>query len=149
MLQNMGAADEEDIVLLVCANCGKEGDNLKSCTACKLVKYCNRECQIAHRPQHKKECRKRAVELHDEKLFKQPPSQYEDCPICFLSMPTLHTGSKYYKCCGKHICSGCGHAVSTRDSDGVVIKDNQEVIKLIMKSVRFVELHVLFQLRRT
>jgi len=60
----------------VCANCGKgeeESGKLKSCTACKLVKYCSRECQIAHRPQHKRECRRRAAELHDEKLFKQPP----------------------------------------------------------------------------
>ena len=34
-----------------CANCSKgeecSGD-LKSCTACKLVKYCNQDCQIAH-----------------------------------------------------------------------------------------------------
>ena len=37
------------------------------------VKYCNRECQIAHRPQHKKECKQRAAELHEEALFKQPP----------------------------------------------------------------------------
>ena len=46
-----------------CAACGKAGDNLKACTACHLVKYCNRECQISHRPKHKKECRKRAAEL--------------------------------------------------------------------------------------
>jgi len=50
----------------ICANCGKgeeESDNLKTCTACKLVKYCNRDCQIAHRSQHKKACKKRAAEL--------------------------------------------------------------------------------------
>ena len=78
----------------ICANCGKgeEGSaSLKACTACKMVKYCNRECQIAHRPQHKKQCKKRAAELHDEKLFKQPPLQYGDCPICFLRLPTLRT----------------------------------------------------------
>ena len=48
-----------------CANCGKGEDSsikLKACAACKLVKYCNRECQIAHRPQHKKACKKRAAE---------------------------------------------------------------------------------------
>jgi len=98
----------------VCANCGKgeeESGNLKACTACKLVKYCNRECQIAHRPKHKKECRKRAAELHDENLFKQPPPQEEDCPICFLLLPSLDpTGKKYQTCCGKTICSGCIHA---------------------------------------
>ena len=26
----------------ICANCGKEGDSLKSCAACMLVKYCSR-----------------------------------------------------------------------------------------------------------
>ena len=33
-----------------CANCSKGGEensgDLKACTACKLVKYCNRDCQI-------------------------------------------------------------------------------------------------------
>ena len=28
-----------------CAACGKAGDELKMCTACKMVKYCNRDCQ--------------------------------------------------------------------------------------------------------
>ena len=93
-----------------CANCGKEdSDGLKACTACKMVKYCNRDCQIAHRPKHKKECRKRAAELHDLELFKQPPLK-EDCPICMLPLPQLNTGHKYYSCCGKKVCSGCIHA---------------------------------------
>jgi hypothetical protein len=100
-----------------CANCGKgeeSSDGLKACTACKLVKYCNRDCQIAHRPQHKKACKKRAAELYDEKLFKQPPPA-EDCPICILPLPPLHTGFKYRSCCGKRICSGCIYAVKIRD----------------------------------
>jgi len=95
-----------------CANCGKveeAGSNLKSCAACKLVKYCSRECQIAHRPQHKKACKKRAKELHDEKLFKQPPP-LEDCPICLIRLPSLETGRVYMTCCGKIICCGCMHA---------------------------------------
>jgi len=87
-------------IVSVCANCGKgeeESHKLKSCTACKMVKYCNRECQIAHRPMHKKECRRRAAELHDIELFKLPPPQYGDCPICLLRMPTLATGIKYIR----------------------------------------------------
>ena len=108
MLQNMSTDDNS---VSVCANCGKEDDKqLKACTACKLVKYCNRECQIAHRPQHKKKCRRRAAELHDEKLFKQPPSQYGDCPICFIQLPSLVSGRRYHSCCGKVICCGCIHA---------------------------------------
>ena len=123
MLQNM-STDNKDVV--VCANCGKEGDNLKACTACELVKYCNRECQIAHRPQHKKECRKRAAELHDEKLFKQPPPKYGDCPICFIRMPSLGSGSSYFACCGKAICSGCIHApVYDDQGNEVPVYDDQ------------------------
>ena len=101
-----------------CANCGKgEEDSctLKNCNACKMVKYCNRECQIAHRPQHKKACKKRVAELHDIELFKQPPPR-EDCPICFLLLPLVDSESKYKVCCGKIICSGCIHAVQMRDN---------------------------------
>ena len=79
---------KEDTIA-ACANCGKgeeSSDDLKACTACKLVKYCNRECQIAHRPLHKKACKKRAAEIHDEALFKEPPP-HEECPICFLPLP--------------------------------------------------------------
>ena len=108
---------DDDNIISLCANCGKgeeNADSLKACTACKMVKYCNRDCQIAHRPQHKKACKKRAAELHDEKLFKQPPPA-EDCDICMLLLPSLYTGSKYKGCCGKMICSGCIHAVAKRD----------------------------------
>jgi len=109
-----------------CANCGKgeeAGINLKACTACKLVKYCSRECQIAHWPHHKKECKKKAAELHDEKLFKQPPPR-EDCPICMIRLPTLITGRTYMICCGKFICSGCMYA-PVYDHEGNVI-DNEK-----------------------
>ena len=104
-----------------CANCGKgeeDAGDLKACTACKLVKYCNRDCQIAHRKQHKRECKKRAAELHDEQLFKQPPPN-EDCPICMLPLPELATGYKYKSCCGKIVCSGCIYAVEKRDGVGL------------------------------
>ena len=118
----MSLANKEDIVSS-CANCGKgeESVKLKSCTACKLVKYCSRDCQIAHRPQHKKECRKRAAELHDIELFKQPPPA-EDCPICFQRLPTLNTGRVYMVCCGKEICSGCICA-PVYDHEGNVIAE--------------------------
>ena len=49
-------------------------------------------------------------------LFKQT-SQEEDCPICFLTLPSLITGRKYKLCCGKIICSGCIHAVRIMDGD--------------------------------
>eukprot|EP00571_Detonula_confervacea_P011869 CAMPEP_0172303550 /NCGR_PEP_ID=MMETSP1058-20130122/5081_1 /TAXON_ID=83371 /ORGANISM="Detonula confervacea, Strain CCMP 353" /LENGTH=179 /DNA_ID=CAMNT_0013014413 /DNA_START=179 /DNA_END=718 /DNA_ORIENTATION=+ len=49
-----------------CAACGKEGDSLKICTACRLVKYCNVACQKAHRKNHKRECKKRAAEIFEK-----------------------------------------------------------------------------------
>ena len=95
-----------------CANCGKgeecSGD-LKACTACKLVKYCNRDCQIAHRPQHKRACKKRAAELHDEQLFKEHPR--EECPICMLLLPYENDTVTFKSCCGKRICNGCIYAM--------------------------------------
>ena len=95
--------------ITTCAACGKEGDTLKSCVACKMVKYCNRDCQTTHRPLHKKECKKRAAELYDEKLFKGHPSE-EDCPICTLPMLDLEE-TAYKSCCSKVICKGCNYAM--------------------------------------
>ena len=97
-----------------CASCGKEGSNLNICNKCKAVKYCNAACKKKHRSKHKKKCERRVAELHDIELFKQPPPR-EDCPICFLLLPLMDSGSKYKACCGKVICSGCIHAVEMRD----------------------------------
>ena len=49
----MATDNNNNTSITICANCGKgeeSSGDLKACTACKLVKYCNRECQIAHRP---------------------------------------------------------------------------------------------------
>ena len=100
---------DADNTMTACANCGKGEENsgdLKACCACKLVKYCNRECQIAHRPQHKKACKKRAAELHDEALFKEHPPR-DECPICFLPLPLDISKTDFKSCCGKIICRGC------------------------------------------
>ena len=101
-----------------CANCGKGDESsgdLKACTACKLVKYCNRECQIAHRPLHKKACKKRAAEIHDEALFKEHPPR-EDCPICYLPLPFDPRGGTFKSCCGKIICDGCIYVMNEEAS---------------------------------
>ena len=58
-------------------------------------------------------CERRVAELHDEKLFRQPPSE-EDCPICFLRLPWLGSGFVYMSCCGKVICRGCVHGFRSR-----------------------------------
>jgi len=47
--------------------------------------------------------------ISDEELFKQPPPA-EDCPICFVRLPSLRKSTIYQTCCGKVICSGCFYA---------------------------------------
>jgi len=97
-----------------CANCGKEGSDVKNtCNKCKLVKYCNAACKKKHRHKHKKECERYVAELHepleasisntdddvngivegfdmvcisDDILFQDPPPK-EDCPICMIPIP--------------------------------------------------------------
>ena len=124
-VENLSIADG---MLTTCANCGKEGNNLNICNKCKAAKYCNAACKKKHRSKHKEECERRvaelqeeelererrAVELHDKKLFKQPPP-HEDCPICMLPLTSLNSGKRYRSCCGKVICSGCIYAVEKRD----------------------------------
>ena len=82
-----------------------------------MVKYCNAACKKKHRPKHKKKCDRLVAKLYDDALFKRPPPQDDDCPICFLRMPTLESGCKYHACCGKVICSGCSYANVKRDEN--------------------------------
>jgi len=132
-LENVSTADmssTDDVS--VCANCGKEGDSNEisnMCNKCKQVTYCNAACKKKHRHKHKKECEEyvslaaqRAAELHDEKLFKQPPLKNEDCPICFLRMPSTTYGWRYMQCCGKVICGGCVYA-PVYDNQGNTMND--------------------------
>ena len=141
MLQNMSTTDKDEDIVSVCANCGKEGSDVNNiCNKCKQVKYCNAACKKKHRRKHKKECEEHvrlatekhicfitkelriAAALHDEELFKQTPS--EDCPICFIRLPYLNSGYRYFSCCGKEICSGCIYA-PIYDDQGNVIADKK------------------------
>eukprot|EP00956_Cyclotella_meneghiniana_P022648 scaffold43089_cov23-Cyclotella_meneghiniana.AAC.1 len=94
-----------------CASCGKADANLKACKACKLVKYCGVECQVAHRRAHKKACREKAKELFDVQLFTQPQRK-DECPICMLTLPCDDEASSYMSCCGKNICNGCRYCLT-------------------------------------
>jgi len=142
---NKMSLNATDDGISVCGNCGKEGNDINNvCNKCKQVKYCNAACKKKHRHKHKKECDehfrlasekhkeelKLASELHDEELFKQPPSAEDDCPICFIRLPTLNdcpicfeqlpslkSGINYMSCCGKVLCNGCMHA-PVYDSQG-------------------------------
>jgi hypothetical protein len=71
---------------------------------CKLAKFCGRACQILHEIA----CKKQAAELYDEALFRQPPKG-DDCPICFLLLPSMGSGQNFNACCGKTVCIGCNY----------------------------------------
>ena len=117
----MSEDNEVDEKMLCCASCGIAGVDdikLKKC-ACKLVKYCSVKCQKNHRPQHKRECKKRVAELRDEILFKQPESShYGDCPICCLPQSVDPEKSVLMSCCSKRICDGCNIANKKREMEG-------------------------------
>ena len=107
----------------VCAACGitsnDDGIKLKTCSGCKLVKYCGTKCQREHRPKHKLACKKRAAELRDELLLKKPESTHlGDCPICFIPLP-LDRESKcmLMSCCSKLICKACCYTNRNREMD--------------------------------
>eukprot|EP00984_Skeletonema_dohrnii_P001168 scaffold358_cov95-Skeletonema_dohrnii-CCMP3373.AAC.4 len=104
--------------MMCCASCGiaqVDDIKLKTCTACKSVRYCSVKCQRDHRPQHKRACKKRAAELHDEILFRQPESTYEgDCPICCLPISLDKRKSNMMTCCSKVICNGCAYSYELR-----------------------------------
>ncbi|KAJ6583620.1 hypothetical protein DFH09DRAFT_1144756 [Mycena vulgaris] len=50
---------------MVCGNCLKASGSQK-CGRCKMMTYCNRECQAAHWPTHKPHCK--PIELSPQKL---------------------------------------------------------------------------------
>ena len=104
--------------ITTCAACGNEGDadSMNICNKCKMAHYCNAACKKKHKSKHKKKCERRVAELHFEKLFKKPPRNKEDCPICMLPLPPPlsyknHQGTTFQSCCGKIICNGCIYAM--------------------------------------
>eukprot|EP00985_Skeletonema_marinoi_P030451 scaffold32142_cov80-Skeletonema_marinoi.AAC.1 len=118
----MMSSDLEAAAMMCCASCGvAEVDEIKlrTCTACKSVRYCGVKCQRDHRPKHTKTCKKRAAELRDEVLFRQPESSHlGDCPICCLPLPIVKNKSTLYSCCSKRLCNGCEHANWLREIEG-------------------------------
>eukprot|EP00984_Skeletonema_dohrnii_P033556 scaffold30473_cov150-Skeletonema_dohrnii-CCMP3373.AAC.4 len=147
----MSGAEESDDTMMFCGSCGTaEVDDikLKKCTACHSVRYCGVKCQRNHRPQHKPSCKKRAAELRDEILFKQPESRdLGDCPICCLPLSIDDTKSSIMACCSKTICNGCDYANQMREFEGQSLEDKcpfcrhpapeseEETVRNLMKRV--------------
>jgi len=119
----MSSADDiatEATDVKCCASCGIAEVDIKlmECADCDLVRYCSDKCQQDHRPNHEAMCRKRAAELRDEILSRQPESSHlGDCPICCL--PVSLDPNKYvkYSCCSKLVCNGCTAANISRQFD--------------------------------
>ena len=102
-----------------CAYCGTaEIDDIKlvPCDDCDLVRYCSDECLREHKSQHEEACKKRAAELRDERLFKQPEGSHNgECPICSLPLSLDRKNSNMWSCCSKVICNGCNYANKMRE----------------------------------
>jgi tetratricopeptide (TPR) repeat protein len=113
--------EEDEDMMMCCASCGNaavDDIQLKKCDGCKSVRYCSDKCQREHRPHHKRECKKRAAELRDEILFKQPESSHwGDCPLCFLPLALDPKISIMMACCSKLICRGCSYANIIREME--------------------------------
>ena len=150
----------EDDETACCASCGiAEIDDikLKKCDGCDLVRYCSDECRENHKSVHEEDCKKRAAELRDELLFKQPESSHMgDCPICCLPIPLGVGKATFLWCCSKTICLGCTCANMTREQHQrlqpacpfcrkSMHKVSVERDKLVMKRVKANDLNAMWQ----
>ena len=114
----MSSTVEVDDVCALCGIAGGDNIKLKRCTACKLVQYCSVTCQKEHRPEHKRACKRRAREIREEILFRQPESSHlGDCPICLLPLSLDVSKATQHACCSKIVCDGCTHANFLREED--------------------------------
>lgn len=52
---NVGTIEDGIFVANTCGNCGKDSPT-KTCTRCKKMKYCDRDCQRSHWQDHKRQC---------------------------------------------------------------------------------------------
>jgi len=88
----MSSVEEEEFDTTRCANCGLQSDNLKRCSACKLVAYCNKSCQKAHRRAHKELCNDEVASQRRAEKFKQ-----HDVKIKTIFDPDEDIGFMYSK----------------------------------------------------
>lgn len=122
----MEEADGELPSSKTCGSCGRTGTDLKICTACRLVHYCNVTCQKAHRKAHKDDCKVMAHAKEVMKEFKANPMT-EECPLCMRPLPLGADESRYRVCCGKVICDGCAVAHRMAQSKLTCLVQTQQV----------------------
>jgi hypothetical protein len=60
-----------------CRQCSKASESLQRCGRCKTVCYCSKECQVAHWPTHKANCKRPNYLLH----FHLCPDEIDDPPV--------------------------------------------------------------------
>ena len=101
-----------------CGSCRRVGTDLKVCTACRSIHYCDVSCQKAHRKAHKDDCKEIAHAREVMEEFKAN-LMTEECPICMLRLPLLANEYIYMACCGKTICVGCTEASRKAHGRGV------------------------------
>ena len=65
-----------------CGGCGRSADNLMCCSACRLIKYCSRDCQLSHRKAHKHECNKQKKILDRREQLNTNPNIEYSCARC-------------------------------------------------------------------
>ena len=88
----------------------------------------------------------------DEDLFKQPPQNDDECPICMIRMPWLWSGRNYNVCCGKIICGGCIYASDCLGDQLCPFcrveqpKTDEELIKRIKKRIKANDPKAIFNL---
>ena len=133
---------------------------MKTCAACCIElprdRFSKKQWNMNQRQRRCTVCidSNRVCTLFDKALFKQPPRK-EDCPICFLRLPSLQTGSKYSACCGKMICTGCMYAVARLDKEEKcpfcrvpAPNSNKEGIKQVKKRVEMVDAQAMYNIGR-
>jgi TPR repeat protein len=112
---------------ITCSTCGKLQTNefkLGKCQ-CRTKRYCNRQCQLKQRKQHKKECvrlvKERKKKKNEQNMKKdgtkdgntetakliQETEDKEDCPICTDALPKISIQFVRLSCCGKGLHIKC------------------------------------------
>lgn len=72
-----GAGTPGAAVQLICATCGHVGEKIKTCSRCRTIAYCSRECQVSDWKRHKRDCRKAVKE---QQLFEEVQKMMQTSP---------------------------------------------------------------------